>query len=134
MFEISNELGQISFSKNIIYRICLDAARKATDVRIQNYKGRYTTKKPGLLLASAQTEEDIDERDIEIRETELGLVITVYVVVRFGLSMSQAAGVMMDHIYEQMEALLHEKPAQVKIVVTGTASKTIAKRNIEFSR
>ncbi len=134
MFEISNELGKISFSRNVIYRICMDAAEKSGEARIQNYKGRYTAKKPGLLNAFSQAEEEIEDKDIEISESELGLVITVYIVVRFGVSISGVAETMMDHIYEQMEQLFGEKPAQVRIVVTGTASKTIAKRHIEFSR
>ena len=89
MFEISNELGQIHFSRNVIFRICQDGADKTGDARIQNYKGRYTAKKPGLLNAFSSGDEDPDA--IEIEETELGLVITVYIVVHFGVSISTTA-------------------------------------------
>lgn len=134
MFEISNELGQIHFSKNVIYRICSDAADLCEgNVRLQNYKGRYTTKRPGLLTAFAPSGED-DTDAVEIQQADNGITIKVYIVVRFGISMNNAANTMFDHIYQEMESLFGEKPLSVTIVVTGTASKTIAKRHIEFIR
>lgn len=132
MFEISNDLGKIQFSKNIIYRICADAVYAAGDARIQNYKGRYTTKKPGLLNAFSQGDDDFD--DIVIEEAAEALRITVPIVVRFGVSISAVANAIIDHIYGETEYVLGIKPAFVKVVVTGTASKTIARRNIEFTR
>ncbi|MBQ9059799.1 MAG: Asp23/Gls24 family envelope stress response protein [Firmicutes bacterium] len=134
MFEISNELGQIHFSRNVLYRICSDAADLCEgNVRLQNYKGRYTTKRPGLLTAfTPQNEEDPDA--VEIQEADNGILLKVYVVVRFGISMNNAANTMIDHIYQEMESLFGQKPLSVTIVVTGTASKTIAKRHIEFIR
>ena len=39
-----------------------------------------------------------------------------------------------DHVYREMESVLGMRPANVTVIVTGTASKTIAKRSIEFSR
>ncbi len=134
MFEISNELGKIHFSNNVIYRICSDAADLCDgNVRLQNYKGRYTTKRPGLLTAfTPSAEEDADA--VEIQQADNGILIKVYVVVRFGISMNQAANTMTDHIYQEVEALFGQKPLSVTIVVTGTASKTIAKRHIEYIR
>ena len=132
MFEITNELGQIHFSKNVIYRICSDAVNATGDARIQNYKGRYTTKKPGLLNAFNQNE--VDEDDILIEESEGAIRITIYIVIRFGVSMSAAADAIIDHVYREMESVLGMRPANVTVIVTGTASKTIAKRSIEFSR
>ena len=130
MFDISNDLGEIHFSNNVISKICMDAAEHAGDVRIQNYKGRYTAKKPGLLNAFSQTEEDSD--GVEFTETEAGLEITIYVVVRFGVSISNVANSIIDYVYEQLESAFGVKPSFVKVIVTGTASKTIAKRHIEF--
>ena len=127
-------MGQIHFSRNVLYRICSDAADLCEgNVRLQNYKGRYTTKRPGLLTAfTPQNEEDPDA--VEIQEADNGILLKVYVVVRFGISMNNAANTMIDHIYQEMESLFGQKPLSVTIVVTGTASKTIAKRHIEFIR
>ena len=61
-------------------------------------------------------------------------MFTVYIVVRFGVSISSVANTMIDDIYKQMEDLFGQRPAQVKVIVTGTASRIIAKRHIEFSR
>jgi len=132
MFEISNELGQIHFSKNVIYRICHDAAENCDgEVRIQNYKGRYQTKRPGLLTPRTASIEE-EGGAIEIQEADNGITIKVYIVVRFGVSISGAANTMIDHIYREVESVFGQKPLSVTVVVTGTASKTIAKRNIEF--
>ena len=132
MFDVSNELGQIHFSKNVMYRICSDAAEQAGDARIQNYKGRYTTKKPGLLNAFSQN--DIDDDSVVIEESEGAVRITVYIVVRFGVSISAVANSIIDYIYQQTELVFGVKPANVTVIITGTASKTIARRHIEFSR
>ena len=133
MFERTNELGQIHFSKNVIYRICSDAVNRSGDARIQNYRGgRYTAKKPGLLNAFAPGEEDSE--DIEITESGESIRITIYIVVRFGVSISTCANEIIDHVYGEMESLFGVRPANVTVIVTGTASKTIAKRHIEFSR
>ncbi len=132
MFEMTNELGQIHFSKNVIYRICSDAARSTGDARLQNYKGRYTTKKPGILNPFSQNEEDEDA--VEFVEAGDTLRLTLYVVVRFGVSISATAEAIIDHVYYEIEALFGIPPAHVTVIVTGTVSKTIAKRHIEFSR
>lgn len=133
MFEISNELGQISFSKAAIFRICEDAVGSCDgNVRIQNYKSRYTAKRPGILTAFSSSDEDYE--DIELEETAEGIFITVYVVVRFGTSISTAANRIIDHIYAEMESLFGVRPACVTVIITGVASKTIAKRHIEYAR
>ncbi len=133
MFDINNDLGQIHFSRNVIYKICEDAAATANGaVTILNYKSRYTGRKTGLFSMFSQGEEE--NNDIQIDETDQGVEITVYIVVRFGTSMKAAAEGMINHIYEQMEYVLNQRPAKVKIIVTGTVSKDIAKRHIEFSR
>lgn len=133
MFNISNDLGQIHFSKNVIYKICRDAADSCDGaVRIMNYKGRSAAKKPGFMSVISQNEEE--DTDIEIQEMDGRFRIKMYIVVRFGTSISAAADKIIDHIYDQMEALFSKKPSSVTVVVTGIASRDIAKRNIEFSR
>lgn len=132
MFEITNELGQIQFSRNVIYRVCLDAVNATGEARIQNYKGRYTSKKPGRLNVFTQTEEDVE--DIDIIETDQGLELTIYIVVRFGVSISGVANDIIDHICREMESLFGRQPSSVKVIVTGIVSKDIARRRIEFSR
>lgn len=132
MFEQTNDLGQIQFSKNVIYRICSDAAQAAGDARIKNYKGRYNAKKPGLLNAFSPGDDDEDA--IEIVEAGQTLRLTVHIVVRFGVSISATAEAILDYVYREIESLFGIRPAHVTVIVTGIESKTIAKRHIEFSR
>ena len=124
MFEISNELGQISFSKNVIYKICADAVELCDgNARIQNYKGRYDTKRPGLLTVFSQGDDDLDDVEIQMAGKT-----------RFGVSISATAETIIDHVYEQTQQVFGVRPVSVTVVITGIASKTIARRHIEFSR
>ena len=133
MFEINNDLGQIHFSKNVIYRICSDAVNGTGDARIQNYKGgRYSGKKSGFWGTFGSSEEDFD--DIDIVETGDSVRITIHIVVRFGVSISQTAEAIIDHVYREMASVLGTPPAHVTVIVTGIASKDVAKRHLEFSR
>lgn len=133
MFEISNELGQISFSKNVIYKICADAVELCDgNARIQNYKGRYDTKRPGLLTVFSQGDDDLD--DVEIQMAGKDMAIKIYIVTRFGVSISATAETIIDHVYEQTQQVFGVRPVSVTVVITGIASKTIARRHIEFSR
>ena len=133
MFEISNELGEIRFSKSVIYKICADAVELCEgNARIQNYKGRYSTKRPGLLTAFSQQEEELD--DIEIQMADQDVALKIHIVTRFGVSISGTANTIIDHVYEQMQEVLGIRPVSVTVVVTGIASKTIAKRHLEFTR
>lgn len=133
MFERENDTGKISFSKNIIFTICADAVENCGGtVAILHYKSRYTSRRTSL--ANVFGNPDTDEQDVLIEEDEEGLKITVYIVVRFGTSMQQAADMIIDHIYQQMEEVMRVRPAKVTVIVTGTVSKDIARRRIEFSR
>jgi uncharacterized alkaline shock family protein YloU len=133
MFEIENETGKISFSNSIIYTICTDAADSCGgNVTILHYKSRYTSRRTQLLNSFGTN--DTDEPDVVIEEGKDGLKITVYVVVRFGTSMKKAAERIIDHIYTQMEEVMRVRPSKVTVIITGTVSKDIARRHIEFSR
>ncbi|MFQ7473681.1 MAG: hypothetical protein ACLRLX_05695, partial [Anaerovoracaceae bacterium] len=52
----------------------------------------------------------------------------------FGASIKRNTGKIIDYIYEYMEKIIGIKPKNVKVIVTGTLSKNIAKRHIEVSR
>lgn len=132
MFELETKWGKIRFSKNVIVRICTEAVR-STDGKaaILNFKGRHKTR-PDLFNAPREIRPD--SGDLIVEETEEGLVITMYLVLRFGASINGTVEHIIDRIYEQVESVMGEPPAKVNVTVTGTASRDIARRHIEFSR
>lgn len=120
MLEHKTDLGDIRFSRSVIERIVEDAA-DACDGKVQllNYKGKYIGVIPGS--------------SIEFKETEDGALITAYIVVSFGASIRKYAGMMHQYIIDNVEKVMGEKPAAVKIIITGVQSREIARRHIEIT-
>lgn len=132
MFEMKTEWGEIRFSKNVITRIVTQAVESCRgNATIMNYRGKYKGV-PGFF--SRLTPKNVESGDIVIEETEEGLVLTVYIVIRFGASLNNTVDQIIDRIYDDTEDVLDLRPAQVKVIVTGTASRDIARRHLEFSR
>lgn len=133
MFDFETNLGEIHFSDSVIYKIVAEAVEHCGGkVEILNYKGKYMNVVPGI--ASKMNLYDEEVGGIQVKEGEEGLIITVYVVIRFGTSIKETTGRIIDYIYEYMEKIMASRPEKVKVVVTGTLSKNIAKRHIEVSR
>ena len=97
-----------------------------------NYKGKYKNVVPGL--ASRMNLYGEESGSIQINRSDEGIEISVCIVVRFGVSIRNITGQIIDSIYDDMEKILREKPKKVTVIVTGTLSKNIAKRHIEVSR
>lgn len=120
MLEKKTELGDIRFSRNVILKIIDDAAEKSDGkVTVQNFKGKYKSVMPG--------------NNVIFKETEDGMDIDVFVVIRFGASISNCARSMIEYINENVEKVMGEKPNVVRIIVTGVQSNEIARRHIEFT-
>lgn len=120
MLEIRNKLGDIRFSRNVIFKIVDDAiASCGGRVSLYNYRGKYKNVMPG-------------KDEVKFTETPQGVDITVFVVINFGVSIHKSTEKIRRYIYENVEKVMGEKPHSVKIVVTGVQSKEIAKRHIEI--
>jgi len=133
VFKQETQLGEVIFSQDIINQIILKAAESCEGkVGILNFKGKYANVVPGL--ASKMNLYHEEAGGIQITETEEGLELQIYIVVKFGTSIKEVTEKMLDCIYEDMEKILSEKPKKVTITVTGMVSKNIAKRHIEVSR
>jgi len=133
MFDIETKLGDIHFSSNIINKI----AEKAVDscggkVMLHNYKGALKDVMP--VWASKMNLYDDSAASVEITRLGESYMMKVYVVIKFGASIKAVTSAIIDSIYENAEIILGKKPEKVTVVVTGVASKNIAKRHIEVSR
>lgn len=133
MFDFETKLGDIRFSQNIINKIVMnvveDSGGKAV---LHNFKGKYMNVVPGI--ASKMNLYDEEAGSIEIVQTDDGLEIKVYVVIRFGASIKTVTGEIIDNIYEGAEHMLEQKLSKVTVVVTGILSKNIVRRHIEVSK
>lgn len=133
MLEMETKYGKISFSQNIISRIVIEAVENSQGkADILNYKGKYMNVVPGI--ASKMNIYDEEAGGIEITDTENGFQIRVYIVVKFGTSIKEVTGDIIDFIYKKTEEMTGQRPAKVTVVVTGTISRNIARRHIEVSR
>lgn len=119
MIEISTETGEIVFSENAVKSV-IKGAVDASDGKayIYRYRSRYMPMLPA----------------ITIEEGDEGYDIVVYIVVRFGTSISKVSNKILDNIYKNLESAFNIVPDSVKVIVTGVQSKDIARRNIEFIR
>ncbi len=133
MFDIETKLGEIRFPNNIINRIITESVGSCGGkAEVYKYKGKFKNMFPDL--ASKMNLYDEGAGGIEVTETENSIMIKVYVVIRFGNSIKKTTEQIIDNIYENMEKIMGIRPEKVTVVVTGTLSKNIAKRNIEVSR
>lgn len=128
MITVETDLGTITVNKAAIGRIIIEAAEKFDGkVIISNHKGRV----PGRVPKFGGMDE-INNMEIEL--TENGLNIRVFVVLRFGTSITQATNQMVDEIHRNIKAMTGMEPNSVAVVVTGMLSKHVAPRHIEVTR
>ena len=117
MFDIETKFGDIHFSQSIINKIVEKAIEDRNGkVILNNYRG------------------GLNSTTVEYIENEEGFEIKIYVVIKFGASIKENTSGIIDSVYENTEKMLGNKPQKVTVIVTGMASKNIAKRHIEVSR
>lgn len=133
MFDFDTKLGNIHFSNSVVNKVVTEAVESCGGkAEILNYKGRYKHVVPGI--ASWMNLYDEEAGGIHVKEEDGDIYIKVYIVIHFGASIKRTTNKIIDYIYEHMEKIMDVRPKNVKVIVTGTLSKNIAKRHIEVSR
>lgn len=133
MLNMETKLGDIRFSPSVISGLVADSIEPFSGkAELLNYRGRYKSVASGL--ASKMNICDEDAGSVRVEDTGDGVDITVYITVRFGVSIKKITAGIIDNIYENVEKTMGQKPAKVTVVVTGTVAKNIVKRHIEVSR
>ena len=135
MLDIKTELGEIRFSTNVIKKIVTDAVHLCDGkVYIYHYKGKYQNAMSGRTSKMTLYNGDRgDPNSIEVVDSETGLRITAYLVVKFGTSIKKSCIDILYYISRNVETIMGEKPESIKLIVTGIESNEIAKRNLEYS-
>ena len=135
MLKIKTDLGEIRFSENVIKKIVTDAVHECDGkVYIYHHKGKYQNAVSGI--GSRMTLYNGDKGDpgsIDVYDDEIGLNITVYVVVKFGASIRNCCISILKYIDENVEKVMGAKASEIKVIVTGVESNELARRHLEYS-
>jgi len=136
MLEEKTEFGNIRFSTNVIKKIVTDAVHLTEgNVYIYHYRGKYQNAARDITAKRTLYNGDKgDPGSILVADTDTGLKIAVWIVVKFGTSIKTTCVDIIDYIFENVEKVMGEKPEIVKVIVTGVESNEIAKRNLEYSK
>lgn len=128
LLTVETDLGNIVVSKAAVGKIITEAVdRFEGKVIISNNKGKV----PGFVSKIGGMD---DSNTMEINYTEQGLDIRVFVVLRFGTSITQVTNKLVNEIHENVKSMTGMEPSSVAVVVTGMISKKIAPRHIEVTR
>ena len=122
-----NQYGKISLDKTLVYQILQNAMEPwAGKAWIANYKGQQSD--AAVLLGSLYT---LYEVHMEMRKR--GLFLRVYLMIRFGESISEICRNICQTIVDDTKALLGLDVDDVELVVTAVLSKRASQREIVFT-
>ncbi len=128
-YKAETEYGTISITKAVIGKIITEAVdRLSGKVYICNQKGKIINN-----LFSRLGYFD-DASNIEINYGPMGLDIRLYIVVRFGTSITKVTNQLIDEIETNIREFTSIELNSVSVVVAGTLSRQIKKRHIEVKR
>jgi len=128
-YKAETEYGTISITKAVIGKIITEAVdRLSGKVYICNQKGKIINN-----LFSRLGYFD-DASNIEINYGPTGLDIRLYIVVRFGTSITKVTNQLIDEIETNVREFTSIELNSISVVVAGTLSRQIKKRHIEVKR
>lgn len=128
-YKVETEYGTISITKTVIAKIITEAVdRLSGKVYICNQKGKIINN-----LFSRLGYFD-DASNIEINNGPSGLDIRLFIVVRFGTSITNVTNQLIDEIETNIKEFTSIELNSVSIVVAGTMARQIKKRHIEVTR
>lgn len=127
MYSVETEIGTISITKNVIGKIITDAVDAFHGkVIISNHRGKI----PRLVSKLGGMDET---SNMEINFGEDGIDVRVFIVIRFGTSITMVTNQLVDEIHETISIMTGREPNSVAVVVSGIISKNVAKRHIEVT-
>lgn len=129
LYKVTTDFGEIIFGNGTIKKIVKDAVSMFNGkVFLSNPKGKIqaaASKKSsaeGGSGGSGYVEVSFEASDIHIR---------IYVIIRFGTSISRVTNRLIEKVYEDVSRVMGVAPASISVVVAGTMSKNTKRRNIE---
>ncbi len=125
LYSEKNEFGKIEFDEKIIGNII----RRASD----NFDGRVMLSgaKGRIKKNSPKDRNSDDITFMNMKNSEEGYVIDVYIVLKFGTSIRRTSNELIKTIREQVTQITEMKISKVRIIITGMLSKNFSRRHIE---
>jgi len=125
LYKLETENGSISIDKAVIGKIITDTVDLFNGkVLISNHKGKVSS-----FVSKLGVNDDVN--NIEINMGKNGLDIRLYVVIRFGTSISMVTEHLIQSIKENIELITNLEANSIAVVVSGMFSKHFVRRNIE---
>jgi uncharacterized alkaline shock family protein YloU len=123
IYKETTEFGSVSFGDtlpgNAVKRVVL------------GMDGKFLLSSPkGKQLRSSGRPHGDDYSFIETEYVDGSVNITLYVILRFGISIASAVHELDEAVRHEIASVLAIEPNRVRIVVTGVLSKNLSKRNI----
>lgn len=124
----NSEYGTVKISKHVIDKLVLDALLKYENVVTpcsQTGKPLRRGFFSGIndLLSS-----------VEVRDSDNGIYIFFYTIVKFGESINEVSNAIFDSIEHDFEMFSLSKPVEIKECIKGVQAEHIMKRDVEVSR
>lgn len=124
----NSEYGTVKISKHVIDKLVLDALLKYENVVTpcsQTGKPLRRGFFSGIndLLSS-----------VEVRDSDNGIYIVFYTIVKFGESINEVSNAIFDSIEYDFEMFSLSKPVEIKECIKGVQAEHIMKRDVEVSR
>lgn len=121
-------LGEIVIPRSLIADIVVDEIRPFNDkIFLTNNKGKI----PNVVT---RTFSAVTPSNIQVNIEERTIDVKFYIVIKFGVSISKTVNELIENIKNRIKANIGVAPKSVSVIVTGTMSKNIAKRNIEVKK
>ncbi|MFA5638209.1 MAG: Asp23/Gls24 family envelope stress response protein [Anaerovoracaceae bacterium] len=126
LYKFETEYGTISISRAVITKIITNAVRRFNGkVYISNTKGRMPS---GFFTKIGYFD---DTQNIDISMGSKGLDIKFFIIIKFGTSIGHVTNQLITEIQENITTMTGEKPNSIAVVVKGTLSRELQRRNIE---
>lgn len=126
---VRNEYGAIAVNKGVIEKMIVEDLLDMSDkVILCNKKGKEIKDNPTPFI-------DPDYYDsVEVSEKKNDIRVRVFIIARFGNSISRIADEIMGRIESDFRMLRLDMPARISVSVKGVKSGRLIKRNIEVVR
>lgn len=123
-----NEYGIIGVNNSVLSRMIIDNMLEYDEYLIPcNKKGKPINKNILTGLHEFQN-------SVEIKEYNGKIYVRVYIISKFGESMSNTSELLFEEIEKDFTVIGLPKPKQIVINIKGVMSKQIAERDIELVR
>lgn len=124
-YRFQSEIGVIMVKDSVIKRIVIECiALFDGKVKLANHKGTVA----GLVAGIVGLD---DTSHITVARSTHGLDIKLYVVIKFGTSITKVTERLIECIREKVRDCAGIEASSVSIVVSGMQAKKLARRNIE---